>query len=171
EALPRREVTREHLEFAMPTAARIPAEGKARLPLRTRRDNGRVEWLLHGSRVHGGHCQQSHDRYHEDFHNDTSLVLSRVLPAGHISRQSAYTGTPYDFRTTPAAAAESAHPLWPVSAEIFVGAERGGPAAPTGGTAATERTTVPKTACHWTGPWPHPLTGRIVRLETICQMI
>src|SRR5215813_3814296 len=75
EALARREVAGDHLEFAMPTAARRPAEGKTRLPLRTRRDNGRVEWLLHGSRVHGGHCQQSHDRYHEDFHNDTSLVL------------------------------------------------------------------------------------------------
>src|SRR5215813_15102703 len=104
EALPRREVAGEHLELATPTAARVPAEGKARLPLRTRRDNGRVEWLLHGGRVRGGHCQQSHDRYHEEFHNDTSSLLSRVLPAGHISRQSADTGSPYDFRTTPAAA-------------------------------------------------------------------
>src|SRR5262245_8782466 len=81
-ALPWREVAGAHLELATPTAARIPAEGKARLPLRTRRDNGRLEWLLHGGRVHGGHRQQSHDRYHEEFHTDTSSVLIRVLPAG-----------------------------------------------------------------------------------------
>src|SRR5262245_35868692 len=61
EALARREVAREHLEFATPTAARRPAERKARLPLRTRCDNGRVEWLLHAGRVQGGHCQQSYD--------------------------------------------------------------------------------------------------------------
>src|SRR5262249_22807115 len=55
--------------------------------------------------------------------------------------------------------------------EIFVGAERGGPAAPTGETAATGRGAVPKTACHWTERWPHPPTGRIVRWGQSCQMI
>src|SRR5262249_15557468 len=62
EALPRREVAGTYLELAAPTAFRRPADSKARLPLRTRHDTGRVECLLHGGRMHGGHCQQSHDR-------------------------------------------------------------------------------------------------------------
>src|SRR5262245_53521959 len=70
EALARREVARDHLEFAMPTAARRPAEGKARLPLRTRRDNGRVEWLLHGGRVHADPYHQSNVGKAEEFHTN-----------------------------------------------------------------------------------------------------
>src|SRR5262249_9635178 len=95
EALPGRKVADGHLEFATPPAARVPAEGKARLPLPTRRDNGRLEWLLHGCPVHGRPCKQSHDRYHEVFHTDTSSVLSHELPVLAVSRGNpADTGSP-----------------------------------------------------------------------------
>src|SRR5262245_37396119 len=50
EALAGRGVAGGHLDFAMPPAARRPAEGKARLPLRTRHNTRRLERLLHGGR-------------------------------------------------------------------------------------------------------------------------
>src|SRR5262249_35315162 len=170
EALPGRKVADDHLEFAMPTAARIPAEGKARLPLRTRRDNGRVEWLLHGGRVRGGHCQQSHDRYHEEFHNDTSSVLSRVLPAGHISRQSADTGTPSALRPAPHQP-ESPPIRYGRSALRSSWVPRGGDRQRQRGERQPPNGPYQRQHAIGRGAGPHPPTGRIVRQETTCQMI